>query len=87
MLVHEIVQPYVVNKASPNLDTSITRGQLSLIPSVRQSQKHFRLSNYLVLKSCVGNTYDTNSAGKQKTTKTSNVFKKCNVYISKNCFN
>ena len=87
MLVHEIFQPYVVNKASPNLDTSITRGQLSLIPSVRLSQKHFRLSNYLVRKSCVVNTYDTNSAGKQKKTKTSNVFKKCNVYISQNCFN
>ena len=63
MLVHELVQSYLDKKANPNLDTSITKGILPLIPSVRLSRKHVPLSNYPVRKSCA---YEKNSAGKYK---------------------
>ena len=85
MLVHELVQPYLDNKANPNLDTSVTRGQLPSIPSVRLSGKHFPSSNYPVHKSCVVCAYEKN-AGKYKKTKTSNFREKCNVFVCKNCF-
>ena len=86
MLVHELVQPYLDNKANPNLDTSITRGWLPLILSARLSEKHFPFSNYPFFKSCVLCAYEKNSAGKYKKVKASNFCEKCNVYACKNCF-
>ena len=86
MLVHELSQHYLDNKANPSLDTSITMGLLPSIPSVRLSRKHFLLGNYLVPKSCVIFAYEKNNAGKYKKTKTLNVCETCNVHVCKNCF-
>ena len=86
MLAHELVQPYLDNKANPNLGTSITRGRLPSIPSVRLSGKYFPLSNYPICKSCIVCAYEKNSAGKHKKTKTSNFCKKSNICVCKNCF-
>ena len=66
MLVHELVQPCLGNKANPIWGTSITRGQICLIPSVRLCGKHISLSNYPIHKSCVVCAYEKNCAGKYK---------------------
>ena len=79
MLVHELVQPCLGNKAKPHYDTSVTRGRLHLIPSGRLSGKHFALSNYPICKSCVPCAYERNTAGKYKKIKTSNCCEKCNT--------
>ena len=86
MLAHELVQPYLDSKANPDLDTSVTRGKLPSIPSIRLSGKHFPSSNHPVRKSCVVCAYEKNNAGKYKKTKTSNLCEKCNVFVCKNCF-
>ena len=70
MLVHELIQPYLDNKANPNFGISITKGQLPSIPPVRLSQESFPLSIYPVHKSCVAFAYEKSSAGKYKKTKT-----------------
>ena len=86
MLVHELVQPYLDNKANPNLDTSITRGPLPAIPSIRLFGKHFPPSNYLIFKRCGVCAYEKSSASEYKKTKASNFCEKCNVYVCKNFF-
>ena len=53
MLVHELVQLYLNNKANTNLVTSITRSWLPSIPPVRLSGKCFPSSNYPVRESYV----------------------------------
>ena len=64
MLNHELVQHYLDKKANPNLDTSMTRGRLPSIPSVRLSRENFPSSNYPVRKSCTICAYKKNSVGK-----------------------
>ena len=81
MLAHELVQPCLGNKANLNQGTSITRGRLHLIPSVRLSGIHFALRNYPTCKSCVLCAYEKNSASKYKKIKTSNFYQKCNAYV------
>ena len=85
-LHNELVQPCLGKKANPDQDTSATRSQLHLIPSLRLSGKYFALSNYVILKSCLACAYERNSAGKYKKTKTSNFCEKCNVYVCKSMF-
>ena len=79
---------YLDNKANPNLDTSITKGQLPLIPFVRLSLKHFQLSNYPVPESCVACTHKIVQANinKYRETKILDICEKCNVYVCKSCF-
>ena len=86
MLAYELVQPYLDDKANPNLDTSVTRGRLSSIPSVRLSGKRFPSGNYPVCKSCVVCAHEKNRAGKYEKTKTSDFCEKCNGFVCKNWF-
>ena len=83
LFIHELVQPYLDNKPNPYLNTSITRGRLPLISSVRLSRKYFPLSNYTVHKSCFVCAEEKNSAKKYKKTTTSNFCEKCNVCLQK----
>ena len=85
MLNHELVQHYLDKKANPNLDTSMTRGRLPSIPSVRLSRENFPSSNYPVRKSCTICAYKKNSVGKYIKKKPSNFCEKCNVYVCKTC--
>ena len=48
MLIHELVQPYLGNKANTDLDTSVTKGRLPSIPSIKLSVKHFPSSNLFI---------------------------------------
>ena len=69
MLVHELVQAYLGNKANPNLDPSIARGRLPSIQSARLSRNHFPSSDYPVCKCCVVCAYEENSTSIYKKTK------------------
>lgn len=88
MLVHELVQPLLDERADPgNLNEAETRGRPTINDAVRLRGKHFASSIYPSRKTChvCGYKYKTQS-GKQAKKKTSNFCIKCNLPICKQCF-
>lgn len=87
VLVHELVQELLDERADPHSTQVEGRGRPTDVDSVRLRGKHFATSIYPARKTCSVCGYKTkNAQGKQIRKKTSNFCKVCNLPICKDCF-
>ena len=87
LLIHELVQPLLNDRADPNnVAQQENRGRPNDIDSTRLRGKHFAISRFPVRRTCTSCGYQKNEHNKQTRKKTCNYCEKCKLFICKQCF-